>query len=147
MLPSPTHFVMHNVIHAFVVDLRDRGTISLRQLFEFVYASRAYDELIDWAIIEQEFERFGYRGALRDYVVLANAYLGLQAPPGLLVNWWARVRGWFYRVQLKHEFAHFLFALGRLLRIGVRTLIKTPGSWKKVYSLDYYIRLYDRAKR
>jgi hypothetical protein len=73
LLPSPTHFVMHNVIQAFVMDIRDRGCVSLRQLFEFVYASRTNAERIDWAAIQQRFDSLGYGSALRGYAVLAIA--------------------------------------------------------------------------
>ena len=146
LIPSPTHFVMHNVIHAFVVDMRDRGVLSLRQLFEFVHASRTYDERIDWAAIQQRFDSLGYGSALRGYAVLANAYLGFQVPPELPIGGFARLRRRFYRLQLQHPALHFLFSLGRLLRLyAPRNLGRKPRSMKKLVSVGYYRRLCQKA--
>ncbi|MGH6848749.1 MAG: nucleotidyltransferase domain-containing protein [Methylocella sp.] len=142
LLPSPTHFVMHNVIHAFVVDSRDRGILSLRQLFEFVYAVRTYGERIDWAVIQQRFDSLGYRSALRGYVVVANAYMGFQVPPALIISGWTRLRCRFYRFQPETPATHFLFSLGRLLRIRARNLGNNPRNMKKLLSVRFYIRLY-----
>jgi hypothetical protein len=146
LIPSPTHFVMHNVIHAFVVDMRDRGVLSLRQLFEFVHASRTYDERIDWAAIQQRFDSLGYGSALRGYAVLANAYLGFQVPPELPIGGFARLRRRFYRLQLQHPALHFLLSLGRLLRLyAPRNLGRKPRSMKKLISVGYYRRLCQKA--
>jgi hypothetical protein len=148
LLPSPTHFVMHNVIHAFVVDITDRGFLSLRQLFEFVYASRTYDERIDWTVIHQRFDSLGYGRALRGYVVLANT-LGFQVPLVLPISSWARLQRRFYRIQLEHPAIHFLFSLGRflrLLRIYARSMGRHPRSMKKLVGVRYYVRLYQKAK-
>jgi hypothetical protein len=102
LLPSPTHFVMQNVIHAFIVDVRLYGFFSLRQLSEFVRASLTYDERIDWAVIQQRFDSLGYGSALRGYAVLANVYLGFQVPPELAISGFARLRHRFYRTELEH---------------------------------------------
>ena len=137
---------MHNVIHAFVVDMRDRGVLSLRQLFEFVHASRTYDERIDWAAIQQRFDSLGYGSALRGYAVLANAYLGFQVPPELPIGGFARLRRRFYRLQLQHPALHFLLSLGRLLRLyAPRNLGRKPRSMKKLISVGYYRRLCQKA--
>jgi Uncharacterised nucleotidyltransferase len=145
LLPSPTHFVMHNVIQAFVMDLRDRGCVSLRQLFEFVYASRTNAERIDWAAIQQRFDSLGYGSALRGYAVLANAYLGFQVPPELPLSGFARLRRRFYRTELEHPALHFPFFLGRLLRTQARNLGRNPRNLKKLFGVSYYIRLYRKA--
>lgn len=43
LLPSPTHFIIHNLIHSFLVDTRYHlASMSLRQLFEFVLASQTH---------------------------------------------------------------------------------------------------------
>jgi Uncharacterised nucleotidyltransferase len=152
LLPSPNHFVMQNVIHAFIVDMKKRGFLSLRQLFEFVCASRTYDKQIDWGLIQQRFDSLGYGSALRGYVMLANAYLGFQVPSELTISGWTRLRRQFYRIQLEHPSMHFLFALGRalqmlgnLIRVHVRNQINNPRSVKKLFKLRYYIRLYLEA--
>src|SRR5580704_15383484 len=149
LLPSPTHFVMHNVIHAFVVDMRIlQGYLSLRQLFEFVRASRTYGERIDWAAIQQRFVSLGYGSALRGYAVLASVYLGFQVPRELTISGFARLRLRFYRTELEHPAMHFLFSLGRFLRVlgrRIRTragyLASNPRSMKKLFRVRYYVRL------
>lgn len=97
---------------------------------------------IDWAVIQQRFDSLGYGSALRSYAVLANAYFGYQVPPALSVSGWARLRRRFYRTELEHPAMHFLFSLGRLLRIGARNLGRNPRSMKKLFGARYYIRLY-----
>ena len=152
LLPSPTHFVMHNVIHAFIVDRRDRGFLSLRQLFEFVRANRTYGERIDWALIHQRFDSLGYGSALRGYAVRASVYLGFQVPPALPISGFARLRRRFYRIELEHPAMHFLFSLGRFLRVLGRLVriracnkVKNPHSMKKLFMARHYVRLYQAA--
>jgi hypothetical protein len=106
-----------NGIQAFVMDLRDRGCVSLRQ-FEFVDASRTYAERIYWAVIRERFDNFGYGSALCGYAVLANAYLGFPVPPELPIGGFARLRRRFYRTELEHPVLLVPFFLGRLLRPG-----------------------------
>ncbi|MGH6838358.1 MAG: hypothetical protein ACREDT_06095 [Methylocella sp.] len=135
----------HNVIQAFVTDLRDRGCVSLRQLFEFVYASRTFAERIDWAAIQQRFGSLSYGSALRGYAVLANAYLGFPVPPELPLGGFARLRRRFYRTELEHPALRFPFFLGRLLRTQARNLGRNPRNLKKLFGASYYIRLYQKA--
>jgi Uncharacterised nucleotidyltransferase len=151
LLPSPTHFVMHNVIHAFD-DIRILGILSLRQLFEFVYASRTYGERIDWAVIQQRFDSLGYGRELRGYAMLANAYLGFRVPPVLPISGFAQLRRRFYRIELEHPAMHFLFSLGRFLRmlgwivrIHARNLGSNPRTMKKLFRVRFYMRLYQEA--
>jgi hypothetical protein len=152
LLPSPTHFVMQNVIHAFVVDKRDRGFLSLRQLFEFVHASRAYGKQVDWDLIRERFDSLGYGNALCSYVALANTYLGFQVPPEINIGGWARLRRRLYRIELEHLSMHFLFAFGRLLRIigslirmHAHNQVSNPRRIKKLFKVRYYVRLYQDA--
>jgi hypothetical protein len=152
LLPSPTHFVMHNVIHAFD-DIRVLGILSLRQLFEFVYASRTYGERIDWAVIQQRFDSLGYGRELRGYAMLANAYLGFQVPAVLPISGFAQLRRRFYRIELEYSAMHFLFSLGRFLRmLGwiVRTRacnqVSNPRNMKKLFRIGFYVRLYQEAR-
>lgn len=153
LLPSPTHFVTHNVIHAFVVDMRIRqGYLSLRQLCEFVHANRTYGERIDWAVIQQRFDSLGYGSALRGYVGLASVYLGFQVPRELAISGWARLRHRFYRNELEHPAMHFLLSLGRFLgmlgrlaRIYACSLPSNPRDMKKLFRIRHYLRIYQNA--
>ena len=147
LLPSPTHFMMHNVIHAFVVDVTERGFLSLRQLFEFAYAGQRYNQRIDWAAIQNRFDGLGYRSALRGYVVLASACFGV--PPALKIGGWSRLRRRFYRIGLKHRSMHFLFSLLlpilRIIRANAPNRASTRHTIKKVFTVRGYIRLYRKV--
>jgi len=90
LLPSPTHFIVHNVIHAFVVDFKLKGWLSLRQSFEFVHAARIYGGRIDWTAAMRRFDERGYRSALGSYLTFAQANLGFRVPPGVSVQRWDR---------------------------------------------------------
>ncbi len=146
LLPSATHFVMHNVIHAYV-DLGYRYFLSLRQLFEFVYTCRTRADQIDWAVIQQRAESLGYGNALRSYVALATAYLGFRTPSALTRSVWDPARRQYFRMQLKHPAMYFLFLLlVGPLRLYARTLIKDPRAMKRLLSVRGYMNLYQLAK-
>ena len=146
LLPSPTHFMMHNVIHAFVVNIKEDGFLSLRDLFEFAYAGHAYNERIDWAMMQQRFDSLAYASVLRGYVMLANACLGFVVPPALKIGGWSRLRRRFYRIRLERRSMHFLFSLvlpiQRLMQVQARNFASSPRSMKKVGNRRDYIRLY-----
>jgi hypothetical protein len=56
LLPSPTHFILHNVIDAFLVNFVRKGELlSQRQMFEFVLASLTYGERIDSNTVKTRF--------------------------------------------------------------------------------------------
>ncbi|MGH8471822.1 MAG: nucleotidyltransferase family protein, partial [Gammaproteobacteria bacterium] len=139
-LPSPTHFLMHNVIHAFVVDFRQRVFLSLRQLFEFVQANRVYSERIDWPAIVARFDSQGYQGAIRKYAAFADAYLGFQAPPGLTLGRWEQWRPILHRIRtdLSHPAIEFPLAVAALIQLRTRNLLKAPGKLKKLITREFY---------
>jgi hypothetical protein len=147
LLPSATHFIMHNVIHAFVVDVKERGFLSLRQLFEFAYAVQRYNQWIDWAAIQHRFDCLGYRSALRGYVVLANACFGV--PPALKIGGWSRLRRRFYRIGLEHQSMHLLFSLLlpilRVMQANARNLASTRHTVKNLFTVRGYMRLYQKV--
>jgi hypothetical protein len=148
-LPSPTHFLMHNVIHAFVVNFSPRVFLSLRQLFEFVHANRVYSEQIDWPAIVARFDSQGYEGALRGYAAFANAYLGFQAPPGLTLDGWERWRPILHRMRtnLSHPAIEFLLAIAMPMQLRTRNLLKAPGKLKKLFTREFYGQKWQHARK
>ena len=139
LLPSPTHFVTHNIIHAFLVDYQINGVLALRQVFEFVHASRLYADQIDWDAIRRWFDGLGDGTALRRYVALAEAYLGFQTPPELPIGkgaqWWTRLHCALVETP---SAIYILFLLGQRLRIHAHNL-KNPSM---ALSLNSYVRFY-----
>jgi len=148
LLPSPTHFMMHNVIHAYVVDAKERGFLSLRQLFEFAYAGRRYHQQIDWAAIQHRFDCLGYRSALRGYVLLANACFGV--PPALKIGGWSRLRRRLYSIGLEHQSMHLVFSLSspilRIMQANARDLASTRYTIKNLSTARGYMRLYQKVR-
>ncbi|MFO1433553.1 MAG: nucleotidyltransferase family protein [Candidatus Competibacteraceae bacterium] len=137
LLPSPTHFVMHNVIHAFVKDFSFLGWLSLRQLFEFVHANQIYGERVDWNAVVQRFHELGYRKALSEYTAFANAYLGFPPPPGLTVHGWNRWRPFLHGTRV--------VAVFRPLSMRTRHLCMGPhrlNKLNKLLTVDLYSRLW-----
>jgi len=151
-LPSPTHFMLHNVTHAFLMDYR-RGFLSIRQLFEFVYACRTWAERIDWELIEERLDTLGYGGDLRSYVALANAYFGFRMPSTLTRSRGNPLRRRLYRLQLEHPATLFLFSLvrlvqilGSILRTRAHALVNTPQPIKELLRFRNYMWVYRELK-
>ena len=129
------------------------GYLSLRQLFEFVYASRTCGERIDWAVILQRFESLRYGRELRGFAVLANACLNFQVPPALPISGLARLWRRLFRFDLEHPAMRFLFSVGRflrmlcwLIRIHPRNLGRTPRTMKNLFRVRFYVHLYQEAR-
>lgn len=147
LIPSPTHFVMHNVIHAFLVDYDSKAFLSLRQLFEFVHACRNYAGQIDWTAIQQRFDGCHAGAKLRCYMALANIYLGFQAPAELPIGEWSRLRARFHCAWVDAPVAIYfpirLFGLaGSGLKNRLRNLKRNPRKLKKLLSSGIYVNFY-----
>jgi hypothetical protein len=112
-IANPFHY--HNVIHAFAVDFRKRGWLSLRHSFEFVHGNRMYGDQVDWNAVMRRFHELNRWEALSGYTTFAHAYLGFAMPPGVKVQGWDRWRASF-----------------RLPRI---VLASTRPLWNRVYRL------------
>jgi hypothetical protein len=145
LLPSPTHFILHNVIHAFLMHFAVTGKpLSQRQLFEFVLANQRYGQQIDWRSITHRFDTFGYRNALRDYVLIANTYFGFEAPEHVDIDIRDRVRvsAQLFRLDLESPVVEGLLALSCQLRNRARVLKKNPEVLKKLFTTGFYSGLY-----
>ena len=143
LLPSPTHFVMHTIIHAFFVDFVDfvdYQVLAFRQLFEFVHASQVYANEIDWIVIQQRF--VGYSTA---YMVWASVYLGFQAPSELGVSKWLPLRARLHRAYLEMTPSVILSTIILIKKLNKR--IRKPFEWKSLLTLDLYVRFYQRYLR
>jgi hypothetical protein len=148
LLPSPTHFILHNVIHAFLQDFKG-GTIaatplSQRQLFEFVHAAGTYGERVDWNTVRSRFDASGFRNALRQYIGFSNAYFRFNAPPEIDMGPWNkfRVEAYLFRLDLCHPAIEFAFALLAQIRLRIFNLRKNPRNIKKLLLITFYSRLY-----
>ena len=145
LLPSPTHFILHNVIHAFLVNfVRGGAQLPQRQLFEFVRASQTYGERIDWNAVKTRFDAFGCRNALRQYIAFSHAYFCFNAPPEIDIDRWnrLRVKAHLFRLDLGHPAIEWVFALLINRRRYANSLGNNPSSMKKLLTKGFYYRLY-----
>jgi len=101
---SPTHQVLHNVLHAAVQDLNHAvGGLPLRQLLALSQLASAHGLAIDWPGIRRTMEKLGLGDALRDHLWLAHRYAGLALPGG---DWgWRGGRASLHEARVLINFA------------------------------------------
>jgi hypothetical protein len=81
--PSPTHRVLHNVLHAQMQDLNFfAGGLPLRQLHTLVLLDQTLGFEIDWYGVRERMRYHGLGTAFDSYVFLAHRLLGMPLPPG-----------------------------------------------------------------
>ncbi|MBK8386519.1 MAG: nucleotidyltransferase family protein [Candidatus Accumulibacter sp.] len=149
-LPAPEHMIVHNIIHTFLVDTRDQmRNMSLRQLFEFVLASRAYADRIDWEAIRERFDTRGQGIPLRQYVALANHCFNFPWPSAITVdpNQEARIRPYVFRQELESHIARWTVNFLFRASLRLRTIYNDPRKIKRLIDADFYLNLRDSAKR
>jgi Uncharacterised nucleotidyltransferase len=80
---SPTHEVLHNILHSSVQDLNHAvGDLPLRQLLALSGLVRTHGHAIDWAAIYERMESHGLGAELRDHLWLAHRFAGVPLPEG-----------------------------------------------------------------
>lgn len=101
-VPSPTHRVFHNILHA-QTHYRGgyyRAELDLRQTFELAYLARAYGSRIDWAAIAGRMRAYRAAPVVQSYVMNAERLMGTPWPfPRRLLR--ARFHAWRCRLQLR----------------------------------------------
>jgi len=81
---SPTHRLLHNILHSQLVDHNYAdGIIPLRSLHEVVTESAANQERVDWSIIQSRMEQHNRGNALRAYLYMAHKLFGMSFPEGV----------------------------------------------------------------
>lgn len=145
LLPSATHFITHNIIHAFLVNTQYKlERLSLRQLFELVLASRTYGEQIDWDGIRNHFDRLGYGKALRQYLALATTCLDFHVPDEIEIDESARtsIRPYLFHLELENRSALWTINLVQRMRAVLRSLRKRPRrAVRNLFSTSAYTRV------
>jgi hypothetical protein len=84
---SPTHRVLHNVLHAQVQDLNFfSGGLPLRQLLTLVLLDQTLGPKIDWSGVREPMRRHGLGSAFHSYVFLAHRLFRMPLPAGEAVT-------------------------------------------------------------
>lgn len=150
LLPSPTHFVQQNIIHSFLVNTRYKyERISLRQLLEFVVASRTYGEAIDWNALRSRFDDPGDGKALRQYLALANACLDFPVPEAISLDGQDRpnIRLYLMHLDLENRSALWAINFAVQMRTRLHSLRRQPReSVAKLSTAGFYRRFFRSLK-
>ena len=81
---SPTHRVLHNILHSQLVDQNyHTGTFSLRSLYETVTEATTCHEIVDWSTIHLMMEQSGRSKVLRTYLYQTGRLLDFALPAGI----------------------------------------------------------------
>lgn len=79
--PSPTHQVLHCILHAAASDRNHRvGGLPLRQLLTLVDLVKFHGPAIDWVEIDDRSAAHGLLNPVRAHLWLAHRFLGLPLP-------------------------------------------------------------------
>ena len=99
-VPSATHRVLHNVLHAdWINGTHARGQIALRSLHELAALQATCGAEIDWEQIRQRMDRGGYGRILRASVYLAHRCLGQPLPAG----WQGTTGAWLHYARARFQ--------------------------------------------
>lgn len=78
---SPTHQVLHNVLHSAVQDLNHAvGGLPLRQLLTLSRLVQLHGPAIDWPRIQRRMARHGLERTLNDHLWLTHRFTGMPFP-------------------------------------------------------------------
>lgn len=81
---SPTHRLLHNILHSQLVDHNHAdGIIPLRSLHEFVTESNVNKGKIDWSFIQSRMKQHDRGNVLRAYLHMAHKLFGMPLPDGV----------------------------------------------------------------
>lgn len=81
---SPTHQVLHNILHSAVQDLNHAvGGLPLRQLVTLAGLTRAHGPAVDWQAIERRMQEHGLGGTYHDHLWLTHRLTGMALPDGV----------------------------------------------------------------
>lgn len=113
-VPSPTHRVLHNLLHSDLInETYVRGRLALRSLHELALMQALYRERLDWETIRELMEQGGQGRVLRASLYLAHRYFGSSMPDRLRPTLGARVHyartRWQVRWDWTNEFVDRLF--------------------------------------
>lgn len=97
---SPTHRVLHNILHSQLVDQNyHTGTFSLRSLYETVTEATTCHDTPNWSMIHSLMERKNRGKVLRTYLYQAHRLFGFPLPggihktPGCRLYYWRCIAG------------------------------------------------------
>jgi hypothetical protein len=116
-LSSPTHFLIHNIIHHQLKDKRHRyHSFRLYQCYDTVLLMNTFYDEVDWGRLAHVFGRFGYTRALKAYFVLLQNLFDQPPPPAVNLAGWSRFEWPIYRAKW-HEPPFLAYYLNILIKL------------------------------
>lgn len=121
---SPTHRILHNMVHSQLIDANYvKGIIPLRSLNEVAVESRHAPAPVDWGLISGRMEESGRAEVLRAYLYMAHSLLGMPWPPGRRAALGARLYSMRCKLQLAWDwFKIWGIRWGRFSTTNIRRL-------------------------
>jgi Uncharacterised nucleotidyltransferase len=162
LVPSPTHLVMHHIMHSQMHDVyRERVSPKLRTLHDFFLLHRHFSPTapqaqpphakVDWPAIEAHFRSEGQYATLALYLLEAQASFGIEPPIPLRLTPAIHLRRHRRALLQKRPALRFLdpsyywFAGFQPRTRRLREILSKPGGLRyllgKLYKPEFYARL------
>lgn len=112
---SPTHRILHNIIHSQLIDMHHvNGTIPLRSLYEAATENAGSGSPVDWNTIRSRLTQCNRFRELRAYTYMARRLFGVDFPVSMKYTAAPRLYFRRCRMQLRWHWAErWGFRLGR----------------------------------
>ena len=108
-----THLAMHNILHHQLsgIDLYDRRTFSLYQVYDLVQLMHLPDNTIPWKTIFEHFQEYGYARETSSYFILVKQLFRQPLPPGVPKLYSSRLDWFLAKSQLASPAAQYYFQI------------------------------------
>ncbi len=145
LIPSPTHRVLHNIIHTQIQDANYmRAGVSLRQLCDLVELRRVYGDAVDWTLVKDRLAAGGHGSALSHYVGWGERLLGQTRPPQVPYRRSEAVAALCHRLQMRSRRLRLLANTLTKLMTSLGWLRREPGvvlHWLRAFRQRGHLRL------
>jgi hypothetical protein len=137
LVPSPTHLVLHNILHGQVSSYRHwAGHFLLKDAIDLVALDRRFGSEIDWPRISQTLESAALDGIAGFYVTTSFEIFGKKPPADIKVSGRAKLARAIWSAK-QHGKSHPLMALMHLdlvvtvarRAIAERSMLRHLRSW------------------
>jgi len=120
-IPNPHLFALHNIIHNQLSDWGHMfGQIKLYQLYDLVMLRNISENRINWRLLCDDFDRYGYGKALRSYLILSEKLFDQARPAKIKFPVFSNFVWHRYKAQMEKKWlmaaSYFIFYYGLTFR-------------------------------
>jgi hypothetical protein len=141
LLPSPTHFLLNNVIRSQLAR-GGRDVVRMYHLWDVVALRQAGDAAIDWGAIRARFDRAGYGTALRTHLWTIEQLFGQPCPAAVPPTWAARLQWRALLWSLRSARLMVLWRAVSYLGASLHNLRRRPDLRRELLRPDRWLRRY-----